>query len=73
VAPVKIGDRAYIGSGSVIVADVPADALALGRGKQVVKKNWVKQGAKQKAKATPAKQKSAKRKAGKKAAKRPKR
>ena len=73
VAPVKIGDRAYIGSGSVIVADVPADALALGRGKQVVKKNWVKQGAKQKAKAMPAKQKSAKRKAGKKATKRRKR
>ena len=37
VAPVKIGDGAYVGSGSVITEDVPADALALGRGKQVIK------------------------------------
>jgi bifunctional UDP-N-acetylglucosamine pyrophosphorylase/glucosamine-1-phosphate N-acetyltransferase len=37
VAPVSIGDNAYVGSGSVITADVPADALALGRGRQVVK------------------------------------
>lgn len=42
VAPVKIGDRAYVGSGSVITHDVPADALALGRGKQTVKEGWVK-------------------------------
>jgi len=40
VAPVKIGDGAYIGSGSVITDNVPADALALGRGRQVVKENW---------------------------------
>jgi bifunctional UDP-N-acetylglucosamine pyrophosphorylase / glucosamine-1-phosphate N-acetyltransferase len=40
VAPVKIGDGAYIGSGSVITQDVPADALALGRARQVVKEGW---------------------------------
>ncbi len=40
VAPVAIGARAYIGSGSVITKDVPADALALGRGKQVIKEGW---------------------------------
>ena len=40
VAPVKIGDGAYVGSGSVITEDVPADALALGRGRQVVKEGW---------------------------------
>jgi bifunctional UDP-N-acetylglucosamine pyrophosphorylase/glucosamine-1-phosphate N-acetyltransferase len=40
VAPVKIGDGAYIGSGSVITDDVPADALALGRGRQVIKEGW---------------------------------
>jgi bifunctional UDP-N-acetylglucosamine pyrophosphorylase/glucosamine-1-phosphate N-acetyltransferase len=40
VAPVKIGDGAYIGSGSVITSDVPADALAIGRSRQVVKDGW---------------------------------
>ena len=42
VAPVRIGDGAYVGSGSVITADVPADALALGRGRQTVKEGWAK-------------------------------
>ncbi|MBB4064807.1 bifunctional UDP-N-acetylglucosamine pyrophosphorylase/glucosamine-1-phosphate N-acetyltransferase [Gellertiella hungarica] len=37
VAPVTIGDGALVGSGSVITADVPDDALALGRGRQEVK------------------------------------
>jgi bifunctional UDP-N-acetylglucosamine pyrophosphorylase/glucosamine-1-phosphate N-acetyltransferase len=40
VAPVKIGNGAYVGSGSVITRDVPADALALGRGRQSVKEGW---------------------------------
>src|SRR3984885_6317731 len=40
VAPVKIGDGAYVGSGSVITANVPADSLALGRGRQTVKEGW---------------------------------
>jgi bifunctional UDP-N-acetylglucosamine pyrophosphorylase/glucosamine-1-phosphate N-acetyltransferase len=40
VAPVRIGDGAYIGSGSVITQDVPDDALALGRSRQVVKQGW---------------------------------
>ncbi|HTV71355.1 MAG TPA: bifunctional UDP-N-acetylglucosamine diphosphorylase/glucosamine-1-phosphate N-acetyltransferase GlmU [Rhizobiaceae bacterium] len=34
VAPVKIGDGGYVASGSVIVEDVPADALAFGRARQ---------------------------------------
>jgi bifunctional UDP-N-acetylglucosamine pyrophosphorylase/glucosamine-1-phosphate N-acetyltransferase len=42
VAPVSIGDRAYVGSGSVITDDVPADALAVARGRQVVKGDWAK-------------------------------
>jgi bifunctional UDP-N-acetylglucosamine pyrophosphorylase/glucosamine-1-phosphate N-acetyltransferase len=42
VAPVTIGDGAYVGSGSVITANVPPDALALGRGRQTVKEGWVK-------------------------------
>ncbi|MBB1491360.1 bifunctional UDP-N-acetylglucosamine diphosphorylase/glucosamine-1-phosphate N-acetyltransferase GlmU [Paracoccus sp. MC1854] len=37
VAPVRVGARAMTGSGSVITADVPDDALALGRTRQVTK------------------------------------
>ncbi|MGA7884502.1 MAG: DapH/DapD/GlmU-related protein, partial [Acidobacteriaceae bacterium] len=42
VAPVMIGEGAYVGAGSVITDDVPADALAIGRGRQVNKPNWAK-------------------------------
>ena len=34
VAPVHIADNAYVGSGSVITKDVPADALGIGRARQ---------------------------------------
>jgi bifunctional UDP-N-acetylglucosamine pyrophosphorylase/glucosamine-1-phosphate N-acetyltransferase len=37
VAPVTVGDDAYIASGSVITDDVPAGALAFGRARQEVK------------------------------------
>lgn len=37
VAPVSIGDDAWIAAGSVITEDVPAGALAIARAKQVVK------------------------------------
>ncbi|WP_112874060.1 bifunctional UDP-N-acetylglucosamine diphosphorylase/glucosamine-1-phosphate N-acetyltransferase GlmU [Paracoccus endophyticus] len=37
VAPVRVGARAMTGSGSVITADVPDNALALGRARQVTK------------------------------------
>ncbi|MEQ1618022.1 MAG: bifunctional UDP-N-acetylglucosamine diphosphorylase/glucosamine-1-phosphate N-acetyltransferase GlmU [Terricaulis sp.] len=42
VAPVKVGDRAYTGSGSVITKDVPDDALAVARGRQQVIEGWAK-------------------------------
>ena len=42
VAPVRIGDGAYVGTGSVITSDVPADALALGRSRQVNKEGWAR-------------------------------
>ncbi|MDE3240427.1 MAG: bifunctional UDP-N-acetylglucosamine diphosphorylase/glucosamine-1-phosphate N-acetyltransferase GlmU [Paracoccaceae bacterium] len=42
VAPVKIGAGAMTASGSVITADVPDDALALGRSQQVVKAGFAK-------------------------------
>jgi len=42
VAPVRVGDGAYVGAGSVITENVPADALALARGRQVNKPGWAK-------------------------------
>jgi bifunctional UDP-N-acetylglucosamine pyrophosphorylase/glucosamine-1-phosphate N-acetyltransferase len=41
VAPVKLGKGAYVGAASCITEDVPADALAIGRSKQIVKEGWV--------------------------------
>jgi bifunctional UDP-N-acetylglucosamine pyrophosphorylase/glucosamine-1-phosphate N-acetyltransferase len=40
VAPIVIGDGAYIGAGSCITQDVPADALAVARAHQVTKEGW---------------------------------
>ena len=42
VAPVKIGDGAYVGAGSVITTDVPANTLAIARGRQSVIDDWAK-------------------------------
>jgi bifunctional UDP-N-acetylglucosamine pyrophosphorylase/glucosamine-1-phosphate N-acetyltransferase len=39
VAPVTVGDGAYVATGSVITADVPPDALAIARERQVNKEN----------------------------------
>jgi len=52
VAPVKVGKGAMIAAGSVVTQDVAADALALGRARQVVKPGWVK-GWREKAKKAP--------------------
>lgn len=43
VAPIRIDKGAYIAAGSTITDNVPADALALGRGRQAVKEGWAKQ------------------------------
>ncbi len=43
VAPLTVGDEAYIGAGSTITEDVPAFALALGRSRQVTKPDWVRE------------------------------
>lgn len=40
VAPLTIGDGAYIAAGSCITEDVPSNALALGRSRQTTKPNW---------------------------------
>jgi bifunctional UDP-N-acetylglucosamine pyrophosphorylase/glucosamine-1-phosphate N-acetyltransferase len=41
VAPITIGEGAYIGAGSTITKDVPPDALAVERSQQVAKDGWV--------------------------------
>lgn len=42
VAPVSVGDGAIVAAGSVVTADVHADALAIARGSQEMKPNWAK-------------------------------
>jgi bifunctional UDP-N-acetylglucosamine pyrophosphorylase/glucosamine-1-phosphate N-acetyltransferase len=43
VAPVTVGAGAYVGAASCITEDVPADALAIGRARQIVKPGWAKE------------------------------
>jgi bifunctional UDP-N-acetylglucosamine pyrophosphorylase/glucosamine-1-phosphate N-acetyltransferase len=40
VAPVRVGKGAYVAAASCITDDVPEDALALGRARQIVKEKW---------------------------------
>lgn len=42
VAPLNIGENALVGAGSVITKDVPENALAVSRSKQVIKFDWRK-------------------------------
>ncbi len=42
IAPVRVGRGAYVAAGSSITEDVPAESLAIARGKQVNKEGWVK-------------------------------
>lgn len=41
IAPVKVGDMAYIAAGSTITDDIPSEALSVARAKQVNKEGWV--------------------------------
>ena len=43
VAPITIGEGAYVAAGSTVTEDVPPGALALGRSKQVNKEGWAAQ------------------------------
>ena len=42
VAPLRVGKGAYVAAGSTITADVPPDALALGRSRQITKEGWAR-------------------------------
>jgi bifunctional UDP-N-acetylglucosamine pyrophosphorylase/glucosamine-1-phosphate N-acetyltransferase len=42
VAPVEIGDDAWIGAGSVITTDVPPESLAVARARQENKEGYVR-------------------------------
>jgi bifunctional UDP-N-acetylglucosamine pyrophosphorylase/glucosamine-1-phosphate N-acetyltransferase len=42
IAPIEIGDGAYLAAGSVITSNVPADALAVGRARQENKLEWAR-------------------------------
>ncbi len=41
IAPVEVGEKAYIAAGSTITDDIPSDALSIARAKQVNKEGWV--------------------------------
>ncbi len=43
IAPVTVGDRAYTAAGSTITENVPEDALAVARERQINKPGWVTQ------------------------------
>jgi bifunctional UDP-N-acetylglucosamine pyrophosphorylase / glucosamine-1-phosphate N-acetyltransferase len=43
VAPVRVGKGAYVAAASCITADVPEDALAIGRAHQIVKEGWTRE------------------------------
>ncbi len=42
IAPLAIGDGAYVAAGSVVSKDVTADSLAIGRSLQIEKTGWAK-------------------------------
>lgn len=40
VAPIRVGDGAYVAAGSTLTENVPAEALAIARGRQANKAGW---------------------------------
>ena len=42
ISPVNVADGAYIAAGTTVTKDVPAEALVIGRSRQMVKEGWAK-------------------------------
>jgi len=42
ISPVNVADGAYIAAGTTVTRDVPAEALVIGRSRQMVKEGWAK-------------------------------
>jgi bifunctional UDP-N-acetylglucosamine pyrophosphorylase/glucosamine-1-phosphate N-acetyltransferase len=42
VAPLTVGKGSYVAAGSCVTEDVPADSLAIGRARQIIKEGWAK-------------------------------
>jgi bifunctional UDP-N-acetylglucosamine pyrophosphorylase/glucosamine-1-phosphate N-acetyltransferase len=70
VAPVRVGDGAYVGAGSVITMNVPPDALAIARGLQKNIPGWARKRRQEMAKVGKPQKKSARKKSRPKARKR---
>jgi len=62
VAPVRIGDGAYVAAGSTITENVPSDGLGIARGRQVNKPGWASKKRRELAAAEKQKKSSSKRK-----------
>lgn len=43
IAPVEVGEKAYIAAGSTITDNIPENALSIARAKQINKENWVEE------------------------------
>jgi len=62
VAPVRVGDGAYVAAGSTITENVPSDGLGIARGRQVNKPGWAAKKRRELAAAEKPKKASSKRK-----------
>jgi bifunctional UDP-N-acetylglucosamine pyrophosphorylase/glucosamine-1-phosphate N-acetyltransferase len=72
VAPVRIGDHAYVAAGSAITDNVPDDALGIGRGRQVNKPGWASKKRRELSGAAQRPKKSSRRSSRKKSSRKPK-
>ena len=73
VAPVRVGDGAYVAAGSTITENVPSDGLGIARGRQVNKPGWASKKRRELSAAVQKPKKSSRRAAKKKSSRRAKR